>query len=187
MAKTKFKKRVEDAIAKLVVDNKLVNLSGNTLCTPMKIDGKWKWMSFCESDGILARFLDVAKGEVAKPDTCSEVLAGVMIESEESTSDSLLNPWGKSCIPSIPNGVWIDLKDQHGRKRHVLTIVEIILVTPEPKSTTASTQKKFRTRKSILQRVESAAPHVSLLIAGKNDSGDVLAGKIWTLAEDHLT
>jgi hypothetical protein len=110
-----------------------------------------------------------------------------MIESEESTSDSLLNPWGKSCIPSIPNGVWIDLKDQHGRKRHVLTIVEIILVTPEPKSTTASTQKKFRTRKSILQRVESAAPHVSLLIAGKNDSGDVLAGKIWTLAEDHLT
>lgn len=186
MAKTDFKKRVSEAINKLIKEKSLLDVRYRSLYTPMRIDGHWKWMAFSEPDGILARVIDVAKGDPAKASEHSEVVACVMVESEESTSDSLLNPWGKGCIPSIPNGVWIDYHSGKQRKRRIVTVAHVILVTPEPKSTTAATQRNFKKRKSILERVDSASGDVTLLIAGKNDSKDVLADKIWQQAEAFL-
>lgn len=186
MAKTKFKKRVDEAVKKLVADRSLLNVPYSSIYCPLKVEGQWKWTSLCEPDGILARSITVAKGEPAKADEHSEVIACVLVESEESTSNSLLNPWGKAHIPTVPNGVWIDIKAGNVRKRRILTVTHVLLVTPEPKSTTTKTQKNFKMRKSILQRVDSAAPDVTLVIAGKNDSRNQLATKIWNEAKPYL-
>lgn len=186
MAKTNFKTRVNEAVKKLVTDHHLLNIPYGSIYCPLKVEGKWRWTAICEPDGLLARSIDVAKGDPAKPDEHSEVIACVLVESEESTSNSLLNPWGKAHIPSIPNGVWIDTKSGNTRKRCILTVAHVLLITPEPKSTTVSTQKNFKMRRDILRRVGSAAPDVTLVIAGKNDGSDALATKIWNEAKTFL-
>jgi len=186
MAKTDFKKRVGQAVNKLIADKALLDVRYHSLYTPMQINGSWKWMAFSEPDGILAQRMTVAKGDPKKADEHSEVIACVLVQSEESTSDSLLNPWGKSCIPKIPNGVWIDYHEGNQRKRRLLTVAHVLLVTPKPLSTTVATQKNFKKRKSILERVDAATADATLVIVGKNDSRDSLATKIWNKVKHFL-
>ncbi len=187
MPKTDFKTRVGKAVEKLITDKRLLDIRQNSLYTPMCIDGKWSWMAFSEPDGLLAKKFSVLKGEPAHAPDHSEVIACVMVQSEETTSSNLLNPWGKACIPDIPNGVWIDYNDGSHRKRRILMASHVLLVTPKPASTTVQTQKDYETRKSILERVDEASSNVTLLIVGQNDSKRTLARKIWKSAKKHLT
>jgi hypothetical protein len=186
MPNTIFKNRLAQAVEQLVVARELLSIKKNCLYTPARIEGECVWTEFSRPDGLLARRITVDKGRPDKADEHSDVIACVMVESEETTSDSLLNPWGKSCIPTIPNGVWIDIEEEEKRKRCILTTAHVILVTPEPTNTTAKVQRKWRRRLSILQRVDAAAAGMTLVVAERGIGAEALAAKLWTKAKAHL-
>jgi hypothetical protein len=186
MANKDFKSRVAAAVRTLVGRNGLLKTCGNALYTPMHHPSGWKWMAFSEPDGILAKEIAVAKGDPAKADVCTRVWLGVLVQSEESTSSSLLNPWGKACIPRLPGGVWVDVEVGGQRVRNVLTFAHVLLVTPEPTSTLAKVQKEFRNRRAVLERVDAAAEEASLLIVPQGRSAADMGGDIWANAQQYL-
>jgi hypothetical protein len=88
-----------------------------------------------DSDGLLIARRSVKSGEGGTPKNKVEILIGVVIQSEDTTSQTKPNPIGKAALAHIPHGIWADIKGD-GRRR--LDRVELLFVLPKgttPKST----------------------------------------------------
>jgi len=102
-----------------------------------------------DSDGMLVARRQVIKGEGASPPNEVELLVGVILQSEDSTSQTKPNPLGKAALNHIPNGVWVDVENDERRR---LDRVHVLLVLP--KGVAPKNAARFKTAQ---RNVENAA------------------------------
>src|SRR4051794_25154992 len=107
----KFTKRLRTAVDELLddADLGLLTTTSGSLFSPIFINGKYRWAKVMDSDGLLVAPRPVSSGEGGPPGDTVELLVGVIIQSEEATSQPKPNPLGKASLPHIPNGIWIDV------------------------------------------------------------------------------
>jgi len=72
-----------------------------------------------DSDGLLVGRRRVKDGEGAKPTEEVNLFIGVVIQSEDSTSQTKPNPFGKAAIGTIRDGIWVDLIDESTTTRQI--------------------------------------------------------------------
>lgn len=106
-----------------------------------------------DSDGLLVGRRRVKDGEGAKPAKEVNLFIGVVIQSEDSTSQTKPNPFGKAAIGTIRDGIWVDLKGE-GRVR--LDRAYVLFVLPEGAPT--NEKKKFETAKRNVKNAADAMP-----------------------------
>ena len=125
----KFTTNIRLAVEELTGDKEL-NLEqcrSWTLFSPV-FRSDYEWIKLMDTDGLLVGSRLVRDGEGRDPDTPVELFVGVVVQSEDSTSQSKPNPFGKAAIAHTPNGVWVDTKDD-GRRR--LDIIHVVMVLPK--------------------------------------------------------
>src|SRR5690554_5485387 len=83
------------------------------LYTPTYESGKYVWLKLMDSDGTLLseRPVRAKLGEGSAPPAETRLLLGVIVQSEDSTSQTKPNPLGKAALPHVPNGVWVDTEE----------------------------------------------------------------------------
>ena len=101
-----------------------------------------------DSDGLLVTKRAIHEGEGATSDNGTTLLLGVVIQSEDSTSQTKPNPLGKAAVGHLPFGVWVNANE--GRLR--LDRIQVLFVLP--KGAAPSKATKFHTAK---RNVENAA------------------------------
>ena len=140
--KGKFEDRLKSAIQGLVKPEKLLTPYDYDLWTPTYKDGKYIWVKIMGSDGLLLAPRKTAKsGE--KAGSQRSILVGVVIQCEQTTSQTKPNPFGKASISQVPFGVWVDVRQQKGSAvRQRLDVVRVALIAPEPSAYKA--KKKFK-------------------------------------------
>lgn len=111
-----------------------------------------------DSDGLLIRKRTVSDGEGASPANTVELRIGVVIQSEDTTSQTKPNPFGKAAIGTVRNGIWVDLKTE-GRVRLDRTYVLFLL----PKGAPAKERKSFETAKRNVENAADAMPDAEFI------------------------
>jgi hypothetical protein len=113
MARTTFTKNLSKAIKQIINDGKLGldETRSGSLYSPV-FSSDYKWAKIMDSDGLLVGRRSVKEdGDAgATPAIGVYLRIGVVIQSEESTSQTKPNPFGKAAIGTIRNGIWVDLK-----------------------------------------------------------------------------
>ncbi|MCC6867662.1 MAG: hypothetical protein IT522_02460 [Burkholderiales bacterium] len=120
-----------------------------SLFSPIFRSRKYIWVKVMDSDGILLSERKVHSGEGGDPAAEVSLLLGVILQSEESTSQTKPNPVGKASLAHVPNGIWIDVVNG-GRRRLDRLLVIFVL----PKGAAMKHQRAFATAK---RNVENAA------------------------------
>jgi hypothetical protein len=134
-----------------------------------------------DSDGLLVsrRPVRAASGRAAENQV--HLLIGVILQSEDSTSMSKPNPFRKTAIGNVRNGVWVDLAEL-GRRR--LDRLHALMMLP------SGSAPQHRRRPSTQQRtVETAAalmPDGDTLIVERSLSAKGLASEITKQAHGWL-
>ncbi len=150
---SKFTKRLREAVRQLQpnADLKLCPCRSGSLFTPVFESGKYLWAKVMDSDGLFVAERSVVQGTSAgaAPAQSVALLVGVVVQSEDATSQTKPNPLGKAALPHLPNGVWVDLDD--GQRRR-LDRVHVLFVLP--KGAAPKHVKSFATAK---RNVENAA------------------------------
>ena len=147
MAKKKSKKgtfedRLKSAIKSLVKSEKLLSPHDYDLWSLTYKGGKYVWVKIMGSDGLLLASRRTAKAQ-DKAGSQRTIRVGVVIQCEQTTSQTKPNPFGKASISQVPFGVWVDVKESKGKTvRRRLDVVNVALVAPEPASVQA--KKKFK-------------------------------------------
>lgn len=172
--RTKFTKQVRRAVEQLTKDADLGLLECRSwsLFSPV-FRGDYKWAKLMDTDGLLVGPRVVKHDEGAKPKNDVEILVGVVIQSEDSTSQTKPNPFGKAAVGRAPNGVWVDLKDGR-RVRLDRVFVDFVL----PKGTIPSQKKKFETAKRNVRNAAEAMPDVEAIEVPRGISTDALMTKV---------
>jgi len=149
---SKFTKRLRDAVESLHddADLDLLTYTSGSLFTPVFKSGAYKWAKVMDSDGLLVAERAVGEGvdAGAAPPQAVKLLVGVVIQSEDATSQTKPNPLGKAALAHVPNGVWVDLAGVRRR----LDRVHVVFVLP--KGAAPKHAKRFATAK---RNVENAA------------------------------
>lgn len=149
---SKFTKRLRTAVEALHddVDLDLLAHGSGSLFTPVFASGAYTWAKVMDSDGLLLGERTVNDGgdAGAAPPAAVKLLIGVVIQSEDATSQTKPNPLGKAALSRLPNGIWIDLPSARRR----LDRVHVVFVLP--KGAAAAHAASFATAK---RNVENAA------------------------------
>lgn len=171
----KFTRRLRDALAILAADPDLGFLDdeGGSLFTPIFASGSYTWAKVLDSDGLMLAPRIVKDGEGGKPAKPVELLLGVVVQSEEATSQTKPNPLGKAAIAQIPNGVWVNVKGE-GRRRldRVMTLFVV------PKGAAPKKAKKFKVAKRNVENAAAFMPDAEPLVVPRGDSAKKLATKL---------
>lgn len=173
----KFTTRVGAAVKELASDPDLhlVPVRSGSLFTPVLRSGKYEWLKVMDSDGTLAGPREAKGGEGAEPKFKVELLIGVVLQSEEATSQTKPNPIGKASLGHVKNGIWIDVVNE-GRKRldrvHVLMLV--------PKGAAPKYQKSFKTAKQNVQNAADMMPDCEVTFVDRGISAKKLRDLIKT-------
>lgn len=148
---SKFTKRLGVSVEALHTESDLglLPLRSGSLFSPIFQNGKYRWAKVMDSDGMLVARRQVIKGEGASPPNEVELLVGVILQSEDSTSQTKPNPLGKAALNHIPNGVWVDVENDERRR---LDRVHVLLVLP--KGVAPKNAARFKTAQ---RNVENAA------------------------------
>lgn len=172
---TKFTTRARTAIGSLSDDKdlQLLPLKSSSLFSPVLRNGAYEWLKVMDSDGVLVGQRKVKSGEGANPTEEIELLVGVVIQSEDATSQTKPNPLGKAAIPHVANGIWVDLKVE-GRRR--LDRVYILMLLP--KGAASKRQKKFDTAKRNVQNAADMMPDCETLVVSRGIKADALSKDI---------
>ena len=127
MPNVKFTTRLSDAVHSLETGSGIrsVPCRSGSLFSPVYRDGKYKWIKVMDSDGLLIARRRVHPGEGGDPSTPVSLLLGVVVQSEDATSQTKPNPLGKAALSSVPYGIWVDTND--GRQRLFLNDDDSVL------------------------------------------------------------
>ncbi len=148
----KFTVQLSTAIAKLrQQEQKLLATDNNQLYSLIFKGGTYQWITLVATDGLLVTKWHTS----ASSGPSRQILVGVVIQSEQRTSETKPNPLGKAAAAMTPLGLWVDIKGQAGTERQRLDVVHVLLIVPEP--TDAARKKKYP---MILQNVENVVDTV---------------------------
>jgi hypothetical protein len=170
----KFTSRVRSAVESLWTDGdlKLLKLRSGSLFSPV-FRSDYEWLKVMDSDGMLVAPRKVKNREGANPTSEIELLIGVVIQSEDATSQTKPNPIGKAAIGHVVNGIWVDVENE-GRKR--LDRIHVLMLLP--KGAAPKQQKPFATAKRNVENAADMMPDCETLIVSRGISGDELAKTI---------
>mgnify|MGYP001495085386 CR=1 FL=1 len=180
-----FKERIKQALEELSSNEGLITPEVSSLYTPMKSGPKWEWKAFSRADGLFLKELVVLKGAgTAECTKVRSVIAGIIVQCEEATSEDLLNPLGKAALMNIPGGLWFDKRGMDPanklRERLQITFRHVLFVTPEPPETDEKAYGKYMTRVLNLERVALASQNTSVVIVPSSASVEDLKNAIWS-------
>jgi hypothetical protein len=171
----KFTARARDAVASLWRDGdlQLLEVSSGSLFSPVLRGSDYEWIKLMDSDGLLVAPRKVKTGEGTDPLNEVEILIGVVVQSEDTTSQTKPNPFGKAAITHVRNGVWVDVKGE-GRRR--LDRVHVLMLLP--KGASSAHAKKFNTAKRNVRNASDVMPDCEAIEVSRQISGDDLYRKI---------
>ena len=176
---TKFTDRLREALASLTANTSMNCRSAKTNClyTPTYSQGKYVWIKLMDSDGTLIneRPIHTIVGEGAAPESETRLLLGVILQSEESTSQTKPNPLGKAALTHVPNGVWVDTED--GKRRRLDRFVVAFIM---PKGAAPKHQKKFTTARKNVLNAAAVMPNAVAVEVERGVGFDALADRIAT-------
>lgn len=175
MTTTKFTTRASKSITKLLDDKDLSLIPTRSQClySPVQRGDHYVWIKLMDSDGTLVGPRLVTDGEGASPDSLVDLLIGVVIQCEDSTSQTKPNPIGKAAIEHARNGVWVDLLGE-GRRR--LDRVHVLMVLP--KGAAHGEKRKFATAKRNVTNAADLMPDCESLEVPRGISSDKLAKEV---------
>jgi hypothetical protein len=141
--RTKFTKNLRNAVEQLIEDPDLGlwDTKSWSLFSPV-FRGDYIWIKVMDCDGLLVGPRRVKDGEGAKPAEDVNLTVGVVVQSEDSTSQTKPNPFGKAAICHTPNGIWVD---RSNGERVRLDRLHILFVLP--KGAPPAQQRSFETAK----------------------------------------
>lgn len=170
---SKFTARLGDAVDVLHEDTDLglLPLSSGCLFSPILEKGRYRWAKVMDSDGTLVAPRGVSDGEGGKTRKQVELLVGVVLQSEDSTSQTKPNPLGKAALSHIPNGIWIDV-EKEGRRR--LDRVHVLLVLP--KGVAPQHAKDFKTAQRNVKNAAAFMPDAESIEIARGTSAKDMAG-----------
>jgi hypothetical protein len=153
-----------------------------SLFSPVYRKRNYRWAKVMDSDGLLVSYRKVHAGEGGAPVTDVRLLLGVVVQSEDSTSQTKPNPLGKAALPSVPNGIWVDLKGE-GRRR----IDRVLVVFVLPEGAAPSRRKRFMTAKRNVENAADLMLHaVAVAPVRRGASAGSVAAAIMKLARPFL-
>jgi hypothetical protein len=147
-------------------ESKLLEPDNHQLYSLVYKGGKYQWITLVATDGLLISewHTDDATGPKRK------ILVGVVIQSEQSTSQTKPNPLGKAAAALTPLGLWVDIKRDGKSSRERLDVSQVLLLVPEPSD--AERKKKHpmvrQNVKNVVDTVEQA--HMLELKQGANST-----------------
>ncbi|MBB5877627.1 hypothetical protein [Xanthomonas sp. 3498] len=168
---TRFTTRLRDAIVAIDdADNfKCVKATSNSLYTPLYAAGKYRWMKVMESDGTLVAWRTVSGGDGRQPVEATHLTFGVVIQSEDATSQVKANPLGKAFLTKISTGIFVDLSDGSRRRIDNLLVVFVL-----PKGAAAHRQKTFaRAKKYVNNTAELVEDVVAIEVPRGASAEDI--------------
>lgn len=171
MANSRFTKRLRQAVdGDAAAAIPALRIRSGSLFSPIYRDGKYVWVKLMDSDGLLVKRRRVHSGsEGAPPRSAVSLTLGVVIQSEDSTSQTKPNPFGKAAIGHVSNGIWVDLTS--GRRRLDRVMVLFVL----PKGTAQGKQKAFLTAKTNVRNAADVMPDARTLELPKGASAAQIA------------
>jgi hypothetical protein len=188
MANTKFTTRLRTAFEMLHANAGfgLIPCRSGCLFSPVFRSRKYTWAKIMDSDGLLVTRRAVHDGEGRCPSVPVTLLMGVVVQSEDTTSQTKPNPMGKASLSHVPNGVWVDLDgasaDTTGRHRLDRVLVVFVL----PKGAAAEHRAKFETAKWNVQNAAILMPDAVSLEVARNTSSRELATRLSDLTRPFL-
>ena len=180
---TRFTARVKTAL-KLLHNNydlELLPTKSASLFSPVLHGDYYEWVKVMVADGLLVGRRKVREGEGANPMEEVEILIGIVIQSEDSTSQGKPDPIGKAAIGHIANGIWIDI-EKRGRRR--LDRVHVLMLLPE--GAAPAKKKKYETARRNAENAASFMPDCHVLSVSRKTSGEELASEIEEKIRRHL-
>ena len=139
--KGKFEDRLKSAIQELSKSKGMITPHDYDLWSLTYESGKYVWVKIMGSDGLLLATRKTTDSG-SKAGRGRMILVGVVIQCEQTTSQTKPNPFGKASISQVPFGVWADVEARKGKTwRRRLDAVRVALIAPEPAAYKA--KKKF--------------------------------------------
>lgn len=168
----KFTKRLRAATEALHEDRdlELIRCESGSLFSPVFRGTGYVWAKVMDADGLLVAERTVKDGEGGAPSDPVKLLIGVVVQSEEATSQTKPNPLGKASLGHIPNGVWVDLAGG-GRRR----IDRVLVVFVLPKGAAASQQAKYATAKRNVENAADFMPDALAVEVPRGESAATIA------------
>lgn len=162
----KFTTQLSKALTKLrKEETRLLEADNSQLYSLTYKGGKYQWITLVATDGLLLSewHTDEKTGPRRK------ILIGIVIQSEQATSETKPNPLGKAAAAMTPLGLWVDVRRAGNVSRERLDVAQVLLIVPEP--TDAKRKKKHpmirQNVKNVVDTVEQA--HMLELKQGDND------------------
>jgi len=176
--KGKFEDRLKAALKGATTSEKLLTPHDYDLWSLTYTEGKYMWVKIMGSDGLLLSSRKTAKSET-KAGSERQILVGVVIQCEQSTSHTKPNPFGKASISQVPFGVWVDVKSSKGAvSRQRLDVVRVALVAPEPREYKA--KKKFQTIERNLEGVAALLVDTEILPIAQGAGAQLIERELMT-------
>jgi len=171
----KFTTRVRNAVDELSNDASLdlMVLKSGSLFSPVFRNGDYEWIKVMDSDGVLVGQRKVKNGEGANPTEEIGLLVGVVIQSEDATSQTKPNPLGKAAIGLVWHGIWVDVQNEGRRKMDHVHVLMLL-----PKGAAPKYQKSFATAKRNVENAASMMPDCATLIVSRGIGAQELATTI---------
>ncbi|WP_139350692.1 hypothetical protein [Rhodanobacter sp. C01] len=166
---TRFTTRLRDAV--LSIDNqealKCEKATSNSLYTPLYSSGKYRWMKVMESDGTLVAWRPVNGGDGRQPTQTTHLMFGVVIQSEDATSQVKANPLGKAFLTKISTGIFVDLRD--GTRCRIDNLLVVFVL---PKGAEARRQKTFARAKKYVTNTAALVDDVVAIEVARGASAE---------------
>jgi hypothetical protein len=169
-----FTTRLRRAVEALAPDPRLSPIAtvGGSLYSPVYRSGKYTWAKVMDSDGLFVSRRAIHDDQGAATKGRSFLLLGVIIQSEDSTSQTKPNPIGKASLGHISNGIWINTTE--GRLR--LDRIQVVFVLP--KGASVRRRAKFETAKRNVQNAADMMPDAITLEVDRGISQAALGERI---------
>jgi len=183
LPKTKFTTRLRNAVTALqgAPGLGLVACRSGSLFSPIFVGATYTWSKVMESDGLLVAPRIVKAGEGGPPDEQVEILLGVIVQSEDATSQTKPNPLGKAALGHVPNGIWVDIADE-GRRR----LDRVLIVFVLPKGAAFDRQASFATAKRNVENAAALMTDVKVIEIARGESATTITKHLRDAARPFL-
>jgi len=189
MTQTKFTERLREAVIKLD-DGKigLISCRSRSLFSPVFRNRKYQWAKLMDCDGLLVTRRLVHDGEGGSPLDEVSLLMGVVIQCEDTTSQSKPNPFGKASLPHVPNGVWVDVSKKQSQSANGgrLRLDRVLILFVLPKGAAPTQRKKFETAKRNVENAAILMPDAETLEVARNTSAANLCKHVGKIVRPFL-
>ena len=177
----KFTEQLAKALASLVSrEPKLIQTENAQLYSLVFKSGKYQWITLLASDGLLLSNWHTAKDKGPK----RTILVGVVIQSEQATSQTKPNPLGEAAAAMTPLGLWVDLLRDGQPSRERLDVVHVLLLVPEPSD--APRRRKHSMVRRNVQNVVDTVEQAHMLEMNQGDNDVTIAEKLMNKARPWL-